>query len=111
LEFSVTEIKEKLYGQGENRFANKEVILDLTIDHSILTEPPLRSIYLYLYFFSNKKEKIKFSPASKRDETPPKPNPPLFPKRTSDQPDQRVESPSLALSNHLACLHPPTCER
>jgi len=46
-----------------HRFANKEVILDLTIDHSIPTEPPLRSIYLCLSFFrtypSNQKAKIK----------------------------------------------------
>ena len=35
-----------------HRFANKEVILDLTIDHSIPTEPPLRSIYLCLDFRS-----------------------------------------------------------
>jgi len=46
-----------------HRFANKEVILDLTIDHSIPTEPPLRSIYLCLSFLrtypSNQKEKKK----------------------------------------------------
>lgn len=37
-----------------HRFANKEVILDLTIDHSFPTEPPLfaiRSTYLCLPFF------------------------------------------------------------
>jgi len=34
-----------------HRVANKEVILDLTIDHSFPTEPPLRTTYLSLPFF------------------------------------------------------------